>query len=310
MLATAPVPFLPNKDLRVWFARPGDRHLLLENLKEQAANVPPELPKGTPTVLTCATRLLQAERPEFAARSSNNVRSSIKTWFPACAPFDDVPRKDPDLALCDADWEFLLNMLAVVTYVDVMGHRRHHTSLMHFKQTREHALESRNATEIGNAKTQLRRLEDILSKAKVQLITVHKRLVAKFEAQLKTRVETFKTMRVHGDAQAAAQRLSGARPMEESYHTMKTVQRLQSDLSKLELKPEKVMKWTDPADGEVKPLYFDEGAWHLTGCLDGCSVHVTADPQVIANRVYLLVCAWTDSQEWHACVSCSVTPRL
>lgn len=286
VLASAPLAFLPMEDVIAYHAQPADRATI--NLNQTAERAPPHL--NNQTVAAVTAKMLRATRPhDFGARSFATMRKGILTWFGATAPFNDAPRRDPELGLSKEDWEFLKNMLAVTTYVDVMGHRRHHASLQHFKDTRDGMLQSRDHTTRSNAQQQLAKLDEVVRKSKVQLQTLHKRVVAKFEGDIEQRMEYFKEMRVHGDSQAAAQRLRGTRPMEESYHTTKTVLRLQSDNAELLLRDEKVMKWKDPAGDVVKDLRFDESAWHLTGCLDGCSVHVAADPQMIAQRVYCLV---------------------
>lgn len=235
----------------------------------------------------------------FAQRQRSSVRAGIMKWFYRRYPFDDLPRVDPDLHLRDVDWDFLLHALTEIKYDDGIGNQRHHESLHHFKQSREFIINSANpkdveSTAVSNAKQQVGRLEDLMEFTDRTLETLDKRVKARFADQIEQREEHFKDTRTKADSFVAARRLLGHAPMVEAYHSKKLPKLVDSEKAGHKTYQPDVQyvykyKKQNDKDGKVDWLKWDEAAWHLTGCLDGFSVHLAGAVNYGAKKVWCKV---------------------
>ena len=107
VLASAPLAFLPTEDVIAYYAQPADRATI--NLNQTAERAPPHL--NNQTVAAVAAKVLRATWPTILGRGRSPPCARAFWWFGATAPFNDAPRRDPELVLSKEDREFLKNMI-------------------------------------------------------------------------------------------------------------------------------------------------------------------------------------------------------
>lgn len=279
------MPFLSASDLNKWLSKPEERHTI--NLSQR---VHAEARVGhNPTVLAAATGWLKHHSQpafDFGTRHQATVSRGIQRWFAARPPYTDLPRIDPERGLEEHDWVFLFHALAEITYPDEAGNRRNHSSLKHFMETRTFL--STHGGEEGekmNATHQKTALERIMAASQLSLKTLQRHVVQRFGDKMEKVQEHYKVKRFKIDARAMAQQLRGDRAMEDPYYSKQQHKEFEGEPGSIVQIQSHAFKYKDD-DGKIKKLLFNEGAWHLTGCLDGFSVHVTGALQYGARKVW------------------------
>lgn len=228
----------------------------------------------------------------------NNRKQLLLRWFKRfreSGSFADLPRK-MKCGLTDDDWLQLKDFLVGENkrYIDAHGNLRRHPSLAHayvyLKKTDQlDMLMTRNKDkELGD-------LDDLLIRSRVKTLTTLTEMVAARFTGLRKRMEKIKPQRNCSDAQVAAKRFDAQIPMAEYHFTGQAVEH-NRDRSIKDPQPYHVLTWREEkpemagvADGEkykYSPLYFDQGAHHITAAIDGCSVFLKGGLQYDAHSVF------------------------
>ena len=243
-------------------------------------------------VITAAVRQLRSRHEHLAKRKVNSLRAGVIKHFRAKCQ-SDTPGPHPVSKLKEEDHEFLKNALTYFTWEDECGNERRHTDLMHFKATREKIVETQTGAknvQLGYATYQLAALERIQKESKRGLKSLTKFIAKHY--QLRQVKEKFKVMRDRSTSMALSEMLSTERQMACPYVTRESCG-FDSDGYPLQWDRLRSMRWVPPVDPNSKkqpraePLYFDEGAWQITGCLDGCTLMVEGDVDFDAHLVYV-----------------------
>lgn len=245
---------------------------------------------------TAAVKELREHNEAFRSRSKKSLRASMIHWFQA-EDLTNAPRRGAASGLTADEEQFLLRALTVETYADGQGNKRRHSSFVHFRRTRQLIVDdsASTATERSNAQQNI----DALARAAKASGKTYKALLrwAVKRFGLRKVRERFKTQRYQATCQALAQTLVGRRDMTEMYYSTEEPSRYANTYELTPPNRAKVMRRIVPrppnarfAQPRTEALRFDEGAWQITGCLDGCTVMLKADDDSDARWVYVQVC--------------------
>ena len=188
------------------------------------------------------------------------------------------------------------------TWKDKFDNWRRHSSLQHWRDITQKRLQrllvgtpaaqQQNAADIERYRGHLRALEEVLTQTRWSIKTLLAKVVERFK--LRARPERFKPTRPKGSAQRLAKMLRAEMPMVEMLYTVDQIK--VTEAGTLKGVPEhKIIKTVAPqskyqrmASGKQKlePLYFDEGAFHITANIDGASVFVDGAIDFGAETVY------------------------
>ena len=270
-------------------------------------------PNGKPNPYMAAIDLLDAQPPCAAWRKDSswrNKKQHIQRW--AVAVFDEKRDRDkarnPADKVADKHWMLFKDALtsSEFEWQDSFGNMRRHPSLEAWRDNTQQQLDrllaqspdqqQHNAGTIEKLREHLSAVKEVLQLTRWNIHTLLARTVERF--QLRAKQERFKPTRPRLSARRMARILRGELPLTEVLYTLEQV-RLDANGDEKE-----VPKWRHPrttvkqgkyaemmAGDKVnyEPLFFDEGAWQITACIDGASVFVDGDINFGANTVYYAV---------------------
>lgn len=268
---------------------------------------------GLPNPFKAAIKLLDAQPPSKAWRKEStwrNKKQTIKRW--AVAVYDE--KRDTDKARNPADkvapkhWLLFKQVLTSEEFKwqDVFGNKRRQPSIESWRDGTKQKLDrllrqsaaqqQANAAVIAECREHLAAVEEVLQQTRWNIHTLLQRVVQKY--QLHGRHERFKPTRPRLSSRRIARMLRSEIPLTEVLFTLEQVkQNAAGDEKEVpeyrQLKTTaKQQKYVAMMAGDKKkyePLYYDEGAFHITANIDGASVYVDGDINFGANTVYYAV---------------------
>lgn len=269
---------------------------------------------GLPNPFKAAVKLLDAQPPCKSWRKEStwrNKKQTIRRW--AIAVYDE--KRDTDKARNPADkvaprhWQLFKQVLTGKEFKwrDEFGNMRRQPSIESWRDDTKEQLErllkqpaaqqQTNAAAIEKCREHLAAVEEVLQLTRWNIHTLLLRVVLKF--QLQGRNERFKPTRPRLSSRRIARMLKGEIPLTEVLWGLEQV-RTNADGDEKNVPEYRQIKTTAKlgflspavaamAKEKYEPLYYDEGAFHITANIDGASVYVDGDINFGSNTVYYAV---------------------
>ena len=257
-----------------------------------------------------AVDLLNASPPSAAWKKGaawRNKKQTILRWVQAVwgeGRMSDKPRSPAEKVTAEP-WLLFKDALTSYdfTWLDRNGNTRRHPTLAHWRDVTQRKLDKLlkgsaaeqedDADDIAKYYSHLLALAQVLAETKWNIATLLRKTAEMFA--LTKKKEKFKPTRPKTSAQRLAQMMRGHLPLVEMLYSLKHIKQTEEGNAR-PVPTHKVIKTTvqqpryaaahSGRTAKYAPLYFDEGAFHITANIDGASVFVDGDINYDANMVY------------------------